>query len=222
MANRTITLTDDLRTYLVNVTLREPELYRRLRAETATLPMHGMQIAPEQGQFMALLVELIGARRALEIGTFTGYSAIWVAQALVADGKLVCCDVNEEWTAIARRYWAEAGLAHKIDLRLGPALDTLDGLLAHNAAGTFDFAFIDADKPGYPEYYERTLQLLRPGGLIAFDNALNGGRVLDLDNPENPNAAIIDRLNRRIQEDERVSMSLVPIGDGLLLVRKRG
>lgn len=222
MSNQTLALTDELHAYILNVALREPELYRRLRAETAELPRHGMQIAPEQGQFMALLAELVSTRKALEVGTFTGYSALWVAGVLPDDGKLICCDVNEEWTAIARRYWAEAGLADKIDLRLKPAMETLDELLADGAAGTFDFAFIDADKPAYPDYYERTLKLLRPGGLMTLDNALNGGRVLDLDNPENPNAAILNEMNRRIQQDERVSMSLVPIGDGLMLIRKRG
>lgn len=221
MSNRTIALTDALHAYLLDATLREPDLFRQLRQETAKLEYSGMQIAPEQGQFMGLLVELLGVRRALEIGTFTGYSALCVARALPADGRLVCCDVSEEWTTIARRYWAEAGLAERIELRLGPGLETLDQMLADKQDGTFDFAFIDADKQGYPDYYERVLRLLRPGGLMAFDNALNGGRVLDIDNPANPNAAVMDKLNRRLRDDERVTISLVPIGDGLLLARKR-
>ena len=218
MSNETIRLTDMTYQYLIDASLRESELLRRLRAETAQLERHSMQIAPEQGQFMALLVEMLGARRALEIGTFTGYSALCVAGALPADGQLVCCDVSEEWTAIARRYWAEAGLAKRIDLRLAPAMETLDALLADGQAGMFDFAFIDADKSGSDDYYERVLSLLRSGGVMAIDNALSDGRVV---NRETDNAAAIDDLNRKIQADERVSCSLVPIGDGLMLVRKR-
>jgi caffeoyl-CoA O-methyltransferase len=220
MSNRTLAITPELHDYLVSATLREPELFRRLRLETARLENHDMQIAPEQGQFMALLVELLGARQALEIGTFTGYSALCVATALPADGRLLCCDVNPEWTAIARRYWAEAGLAHKIELRLAPAMQTLDALLGSGAANTYDFAFIDADKDNYAAYYERVLQLLRPGGLVALDNALSDGRVV---NPaaEDLNARALDALNRRVQQDARVTCSLVPIADGLLLARKR-
>ncbi|MEW6198590.1 MAG: class I SAM-dependent methyltransferase [Planctomycetota bacterium] len=221
MSTQTIRLTDAIQSYLVDVTVREPEVFRRLRAETARLENRNMQIAPEQGQFMALLVELLGARRALEIGTFTGYSALWIASALPPDGRLLCCDVNDQWTRVARRYWAEAGLADRMELRLAPALDTLDGLLAGGQAGTFDFAFIDADKPNYDNYYERVLRLLRPGGLAALDNALNNGRVVDPAAHPDTHAAIHDAMNRKIRGDPRVSMSLVPIGDGLMLVRKR-
>jgi predicted O-methyltransferase YrrM len=221
MSLQTIRLTTELQRYLTDVTLREPPLWGRLRAETAGLEYANMQIAPEQGQFMTLLAQLVGARRALEIGTFTGYSALCIARALPSDGQLICCDVSEEWTAIARRYWEEAGLADRIDLRIAPAQTTLAALLADGAAGTFDFAFIDADKEGYPAYYEQTLALLRPGGLVCVDNALADGRVLDPENPDHPTARYIDQVNRTAQADERVDMSLVPIGDGLLLARKR-
>ena len=220
MSSRTLTLTDDIRNYLVQHTLREPPVGAALRAETAKLDNADMQIAPEQGQFMALLIELLGVRRALEIGTFTGYSALWIASALPAGGKLICCDVSEEWTDIARRYWKEAGVADRIDLRLGLALATLDDLLAHGAAASFDFAFIDADKENYDHYYERVLCLLRPGGLVTFDNALSAGRVV-LPAPDDDSARAIDALNRKLQHDDRVSISLVPIADGLMLARKR-
>lgn len=220
MSDRTLPLDDALLEYLRSVSLREPDLLVRLRGETASLPNAGMQISPEQGQFMALLVELVGVRRALEVGTFTGYSALCIARALPADGALVCCDVNEEWTAIAQRYWREAGLDAKIDLRLAPALETLDALLADGEAGRFDFAFVDADKGHYLDYYERCLSLLRPGGLLAVDNTLWGGAVADPADRDGDTEAI-RTLNRRIHADARVSLSLVPIGDGLTLVRKR-
>ncbi|MEW6251819.1 MAG: class I SAM-dependent methyltransferase [Planctomycetota bacterium] len=219
MSIRTLALTDATYQYILQATLREPPVFRALRAETAKLPNSNMQIAPEQGQFMALLVELLGARRALEIGTFTGYSALWIASALPIDGRLVCCDVNTEWTAIAQRFWAQAGLAERIELRLAPALETLDRFLAEHRRPRFDFAFVDADKENYDNYYERVLELLRPGGLIAFDNALAGGNVVRP--AESESAARIDALNRKIRDDPRVSASLVPIGDGLLLARKR-
>ena len=193
---------------------------RRLREETASLEEANMQIGPEQGQFMTLLVELMGAQNALEVGTFTGYSALALALGLPDDGCLVACDVSEEWTAIGRRYWEEAGVAHKIDLRLAPALETLDGLLAEGRAGTFDFAFIDADKEGYDAYYERAVKLIRTGGLIVLDNTLWEGKVAD--------PAVTDRdteairiLNRKLVGDERVTLSLLPVGDGLTLARKR-
>jgi len=221
MSTRTITLTDELYEYLQSVSLREPELLARLREETARLERANMQIAPEQGQFMALLVEVLGARRALEIGTFTGYSALVIALALPPDGLLVACDVSEEWTAIGRRYWEEAGVADKIDLRLGPALATLDELLAADGEGSFDFAFIDADKAGYDDYYERSLRLLRPGGLIAIDNVLWNGNVYDVSIVD-PDTVAIRTLNEKLRTDERVSLSLVPIGEGLTLARKRG
>ncbi len=220
MSARTIALTDKVYDYLLANSLREPPLLARLREETATMPMANMQIGPEQGQFMALLVELIGARRTLEVGTFTGYSALSVALALPADGRVVACDISEEFTAVARRYWAEAGVADKIDLRLGPAVETLDALIAEGLSGAFDFMFIDADKQGYDAYYERGLALLRPGGLIAIDNVLWNGAVADPDRQDEETRAI-RALNRKVQADERVGISLVPIGDGLMLARKR-
>jgi caffeoyl-CoA O-methyltransferase len=220
MTRRPTELTDALHAYLLANSLREPPLLARLRDETAKLPMANMQIGPEQGQFMRLLVELIGAKRTIEIGTFTGYSALSVAMALPKDGKLIACDISEDYTAIARRYWAEAGLAERIDLRLAPALKTLDGLIAKGGAGTFDFAFIDADKEGYDGYYERCLTLLRPGGLIAIDNVLWDGNVVD-DSDQSPDTRAIRALNAKMLKDDRVTISLIPIGDGLMLARKR-
>ncbi|MEZ4221101.1 MAG: class I SAM-dependent methyltransferase [Polyangiaceae bacterium] len=220
MSTRTLALDDRSYDYLLRVSSRESELLRELRKETATLPLARMQIAPEQGQFLSLLVELTGARRALEVGTFTGYSALCVAQALPADGLLVACDVSEEFTSVARRYFAKAGLGTKIDLRLAPAEQTLQALLASGAAGSFDFAFIDADKPNYDAYYELCLQLLRPGGLVAVDNALWGGDVADPSNHEVDTEAL-RALNEKLGKDPRVSVSLVPIGDGVYLARKR-
>ncbi len=220
MANRTITLSDGLYDYLLDVSLREPDVLRRLREETAKIPAAAMQIAPEQGQFMALLVELMEARNAIEVGTFTGYSSLSVALALPPGGRLVTCDVNAEWTAVARRYWAEAGVADRIELRLGPAVETLDGLVADGQAGTFDFAFIDADKAGYDAYYERILTLLRPGGLVSVDNVLWSGRVIDTAKQDADTRAI-RAFNEKIHADPRVSLSLVPIGDGLTLARKK-
>lgn len=220
MTNRTISITDELYAYLSRVTVRESPLLAKLREETSPMPGAGMQIGPDQGQFMALLVELIGARRTLEVGVFTGYSSLCVAAALPEDGKLVACDISEEYTRIARRYWKEAKLDHKIELRLGPAIATLDELIASNQKGTFDFAFIDADKEAYDAYYERALVLLRPGGLIAVDNALWGGRVAKPEYDDEDTRAI-RALNEKAAKDPRVSMSMVPIGDGLLLARKR-
>jgi caffeoyl-CoA O-methyltransferase len=220
MSRQTLNLTDRLYDYLLDVSLREPPLLARLREETAKVPMAEMQISPEQGQFMALLVELIGARRTLEVGTFTGYSALAVALALPPEGRVITCDINEEMTAIARRYWTEAGVAGKIDLRLAPAVDTLDGLLADGQAGQFDFAFIDADKTNYLAYYERTLGLLRSGGLIAVDNVLWNGAVADPKRQDDDTSAI-RAFNEALHADERVSLSLLPISDGLTLARKR-
>jgi caffeoyl-CoA O-methyltransferase len=220
MSLSTIVMTDALHRYLLDTTVSEPESLARLRAETAALPNAGMQISPEQGQLMRLLVELCGARRALEVGVFTGYSSTVVALALPADGKLVACDVSEEWTRIARRYWREAGVEDKIELHVQPAVATLDALLARGEAASFDFAFIDADKENYDAYYERCLQLLRPSGLLAVDNALWSGAVAD---PANQTASTqaIRALNRKIAGDARVTGSLLPIGDGLYLARKR-
>ncbi len=220
MANRTITLSDGLYDYLLDVSLREPDVLRRLREETAKIPAAAMQIAPEQGQFMALLVELMEARNAIEVGTFTGYSSLCVALALPPGGRLVTCDENEEWTDVARRYWADAGVADRIDLRLGPALETLDGLVADGQAGSFDFAFIDADKKTYDAYYERILTLLRPGGLVSIDNVLWNGGVIDATRQDEATRAI-RAFNEKIHADPRVSLSLVPIGDGLTLARKK-
>jgi caffeoyl-CoA O-methyltransferase len=220
MSNATLGLPDELHAYLLDVGVREPDLLRQLRAETAAMPEHDMQIAPEQGALMALLVELTGARRCLEVGTFTGYSSLSVALALPADGRLVCCDLSREWTDVARRYWAQAGVADKIELRLGPALDTLDAMVAEGLAGTFDFAFLDADKDNYPAYADRILTLLRRGGLMAIDNVFWGGEVAQ---PEVDNVSVrgIRELNRMLASDERVSLSMVPIADGLTLARKR-
>jgi predicted O-methyltransferase YrrM len=220
MSNKSIGLPDDLQAYVVRVGVREPPVLRRLRDETAKLPQHGMQIAPEQGMLLALLVELVGARRCLEIGTFTGYSSTAVALALPPDGHLVCLDVSEEWTALARRTWQEAGIADRVELRLGPAIESLDALLAEGAAGTFDFAFVDAAKDEYPAYYERVLRLLRPGGLVAFDNVFLAGRVAD-PAADDPGARAVRSLNDALHDDERVSIAVVPIADGVTLVRKR-
>ena len=220
MTRRTSHLSEELYAYLLDISLRELPVMRRLREETASMEQANMQIGPEQGQFMALLVELIGARSVLEVGTFTGYSALAMAAALPENGALVACDVSEEWTAIGRRYWEGAGVAHKIELRLAPALETLDALLAEGRAGTFDFAFIDADKEGYDAYYERALELVRLGGLIALDNTLWEGKVVD------PAATDVDTeairaINAKLALDERVTLSLIPVGDGLTLARKR-
>lgn len=199
---------------------RETALAARLREETAKLPQAGMQIGPDQAAFLALLVRSINARRCIEIGTFTGMSALAVASALPEDGRLVCCDINVEWTAIARRYWAEAGLAARIDLRLAPALETLRELLAHGGRDQYDFAFIDADKSGYDAYYEACLPLLRGGGLIALDNMLWSGRVADPDRHDTDTDAI-RALNAKIHADARVDAALLTLGDGVMLVRKR-
>jgi caffeoyl-CoA O-methyltransferase len=221
MSSKTFTLSDDLHAYLLSVSSREPEVLRRLREATLALPAARMQISVEQGQFMRLLVELMGARRTLEVGVFTGYSSLSVALSLPEDGQIVACDVSEEYTNIARRFWAEAGVAHKIDLRLGPAVDTLDALLADGAqSGTFDAAFVDADKSNYDRYYEQALQLVRPGGLIAIDNTLWSGRVAD-PSVDDEDTVALRALNQKLHADERVSLSLVPIGDGLTLARKR-
>jgi caffeoyl-CoA O-methyltransferase len=220
MSNRTLSLDNALYAYLLDASLREHPVLARLRAETARHPHVNMQIAPEQGQFMALLVRLMGARRCLEIGVFTGYSSLAVALALPAEGRIMACDVSEEYTAVARRYWAEAGVAERIELRLAPALETLDALLAAGAAGSYDFAFIDADKEAYAGYYERVLQLLRPGGLVAVDNTLWDGTVADPDD-QSADTLAIRAFNESLHRDDRVDLSLVPIGDGLTLARKR-
>jgi predicted O-methyltransferase YrrM len=220
MSTTTLAVTDAIREYLLAVTVREPPMLARLRDETQRLPDGGMQISPEQGRFMAFLVELLGVRRYLEVGVFTGYSSLSVALAMPADGRVVACDRSEEWTRVARRYWKEAGVDGKIELRIGVALETLDALLANGARGTFDFVFVDADKEAALDYYERSLELLRRGGLFAFDNALWEGRVADPAN-RSPSTVGVRALNERACNDPRVSATLVPIGDGLLLATKR-
>jgi caffeoyl-CoA O-methyltransferase len=219
MSARTLGLSDQLWRYLVEVTVREPPVLESLRLETQAMPNGGMQISPEQGRFMAFLVELIGVRRYLEVGVFTGYSSLSVALAMPPEGRVVACDRSEEWTRVARRYWQEAGVGDKVDLRIGPALDTLDALIEKGEGG-FDMAFFDADKEGSLEYYERGLALVRQGGVVAFDNTLWAGRVADpADGSEGTRA--IRALNTRASGDLRVTATLVPIGDGLLLARKR-
>lgn len=220
MSNRTLSLNEGLYDYLLTVSLREPDVLRRLRDETLRLPQRSMQIAPEQGQFMAMLVRLINAAQILEVGTFTGYSALAMALALPPGGRIVTCDISEEWTAVARRYWSEAGVADRIGLRLGPALATLDALLASGENERFDVAFIDADKENYAGYYERALALVRRGGLIIVDNVLWGGSVIE-PAKQDPDTAAIRAFNTMIHSDARVDLSLVPIGDGLTLAMKR-
>jgi predicted O-methyltransferase YrrM len=220
MSNRMLGMTDRIYDYMLGVSVHETDVQVRLRAETANMPLGGMQISPDHGQFMHLLARIIGARNCLEIGTFTGYSAICVASALPDDGRLICCDINEETTAVAQRYWAEAGLADKIDLRLGAAQETLQELLDDGGAGSFDFAFIDADKTNYATYYEQCLKLLRSGGVIAVDNVLWSGSVAD---PERhtPDTDALRAFNRQLHDDKRVDMAMLAIGDGVTLARKR-
>ncbi|MEZ0123184.1 MAG: class I SAM-dependent methyltransferase [Candidatus Reddybacter sp.] len=219
MSSKYTSLDQQLYDYILASSLRESPALAELRAETATLPMAVMQIAPEQGQFMALLVKLMGARRTIEVGVYTGYSALAVAEALPDDGLLIACDINAETTDIAQRYWQQAGVAHKIDLHLAPAVQTLQALLDEGPAGSFDFAFIDADKTGYSDYYELCLALLRPGGLIVVDNVLWGGAVLDASTDDEDTQAI-QRFNAQVCVDQRVDLSLLPIADGLSLLRK--
>ena len=213
-------LPDAVEAYVAQTLSRETALQQRLRQETAALPEAGMQIGPDQGAFLALLIRLLDAHHALEIGTFTGYSALAVAAALPDDGRLLTCDVSEEWTRIARRYWTEAGVAHKIELRLGPASETLRQTETERGAGWFDFAFIDADKPAYDAYYEACLRLVRPGGLIAIDNVLWSGAVADAANQEASTLAI-RALNLKIRDDPRVESCLLTVGDGVMLASPR-
>jgi predicted O-methyltransferase YrrM len=219
MSPRSIGLSDQLYAYLIAKAVREAEPLRRLREETAKLEQAQMQVAPEQGQLLALLVKLIGARRTLEIGTFTGYSAMAVALALPEDGRLVACEIDANCAAIAERHWRAAGVAHKIELKLAPALETLDRLLAGGARDAFDMTFIDADKENYQVYYERCLSLVRRGGLILIDNMLWNGWVADPDDRQ-PSTEAIRELTRRVHADPRVDSALVPIGDGLLIARR--
>jgi caffeoyl-CoA O-methyltransferase len=219
VSTRTLGISDTLHEYLLGALTREPPVLARLREETSKLAYAGMQISPEQGRFMQWLVGLVGARRCLEVGVFTGYSSLSVGLALPDDGRVVACDVSDEWTRVARRYWAEAGIAHKFELRLGPALTTLDALAAAGELSTFDFAFIDADKDNYRAYYERCLGLLRPGGVLAVDNALWSGKVADPTVTDKDTSAIRE-LNAHAVSDPRVSASMITIGDGLLVARK--
>jgi len=219
--NRSLSLTDELVDYIWQTGVREHPALARCRAETASMPMSIMQISPEQGAFMALLVKLIGAKRTLEIGTFTGYSALAVALALPDDGRVVACDINDAYIDRARSYWRAAGVMEKIEVRLAPAGETLSALAKEAAGKTpFDFAFIDADKTGYDVYYEACLKLVRSGGLIAVDNVLWGGQVAD---PANRTAETeaLRALNRKIRDDDRVDMCLAPLGDGIMLARRR-
>jgi caffeoyl-CoA O-methyltransferase len=220
MDEKNFTLSDELLEYMLSVSLREPDLLRKLREETATKPGAQQQIVPEQGQFMAFLIQLIGAKKTLEVGVFTGYSALSVALALPPDGRVIACDINPEVTAIARRYWKEAGVDEKITLKLAPALLTINELLAAGEGGTFDFIFIDADRMNYDIYYERSLELLRPKGLIMIDNVLWYGRVLAGDAMD-AETVEIDRLNRKLRDDDRISLSLLPMSDGITLVMKK-
>jgi len=220
VSNRTLGLDEALQAYLLDHSLREPALLAELREQTARLPEANMQIAPEQGQFMALLARIIGARRYLEVGTFTGYSALAVMLAMPAAAEATCLDISEEWTAIAQKYWIRAGLADRIHLHLAPAADTLAALVGDGWSGDYDLAFIDADKTGYADYYEHCLQLVRPGGLVLVDNVLWGGRVAD-DSDDDEDTAAIRAFNRALRDDKRVDLSLVPIADGLTIARKR-
>lgn len=220
MSRRSLTITDQIADYLLSHGARESDTARALRAETAKLPWAMMQISPEQGALMQMLVRLIGARHTLEVGTFTGYSALVVAEALPADGSVIACDVSDEWTQIGRRHWQAAGVASKIDLRLRPAVETLDALIKDGKTGHFDFAFIDADKSNYDAYYERALTLVRTGGLIGIDNTLWSGAVVDASRTDDDTVAI-RALNAKVHADRRVDIVLVPIGDGLTLARKR-
>lgn len=215
-----LNMTGALWEYIRSVTLREPEVLRRLREETARYPNSNLQISAEQGQFMGLLMHLIRARRTIEIGVYTGYSALAVALGLPEDGQVIACDINNDWTSVGRRYWREAGVEGKIDLRLGPALATLDGLIASGQAGQFDFVFIDADKTNYANYYERALVLLRPGGLIGVDNVLWYARVIDA-SFDDPDTRAIREFNRQLKDDDRIWLSMLAVRDGLTLACKK-
>jgi len=219
LSNQTLSIDDRLYQYLCAVSVNESDLLQQLREETKSVEFSNMQIAPEQGQFMSLLVKLIGAKKAIELGTYTGYSSICIAGALAEGGRLTCCDDSEKWTNVAKKYWALANLNDKISLELQPAEKTLQRLLDEGEASSFDFIFIDADKQNYSIYYEQGLRLLRKGGLMAVDNTLWSGSVADPDNNE-PGTRAIRRFNDMLKEDTRVTMSLVPIGDGLTLIIK--
>ncbi|MCI0400887.1 MAG: class I SAM-dependent methyltransferase [Gammaproteobacteria bacterium] len=220
MARKSITLTDTLHEYLISVSLRESDVLKKLRQETAKYPMAEMQIAPEQGQFMSILIQIMGATKALEVGVFTGYSSICIALALPAEGRLIACDINEEWTAVAQRYWRQAGVAEKIELVLAPGLNTMDRLLESGEGSTFDFIFIDAEKANYLGYYERSLKLLRRGGLLLVDNVLWSGRVAD-PSEQDLDTVAIRIFNEQLHQDDRIAISMLPVADGLTLAVKR-
>ena len=220
MSRNSINLTDEVYDYLKSVSLREHPTLQQLREETATHKSAMMQISPEQGQFMALLIKMLGAKRVIELGVFTGYSSLCMAMALPADGQLIACDINEDYTNIAKRYWQQANVSDKIDLRLAPGLETLEALLSDGEAGKFDFIFIDAVKEEYKEYYEHGLELIRPGGLIGIDNVLWSGSVADPANQDSDTVAIRE-FNEHLHRDQRVDISMLPVGDGLTLARKR-
>ncbi len=220
MRRKTIGLDDALYDYVLDTTLDDDDILSRLRDETATLEWGMMQIAPEQGKLMAMLARLVGARHAIEVGVFTGYSSLSVARALPEDGRLIACDVDEDWTTIARRYWEKAGVAERIDLRLAPATETLTALIDEGRSGTFDLAFIDADKANYDAYYEACLELVRPGGLVVVDNVLWGGAVID-ESDTSEDTEAIRALNAKMGGDDRVDMVMLPVGDGLSIARKR-
>jgi len=217
---RNVQLADTLYQYILDHSVREPAVLRELHEETAPMKHSGMQIGADQGQFMGLLAKLVGAKRCIEIGVFTGYSSISVALALPPDGRIIACDVSEEWTSVARKYWEKAGVASKIELRLGPAVQTLDGLLAKGEAGRFDFVFIDSDKGNYLNYYERCLKLVRAGGLMLFDNTLWSGEVANPENQKEDTVAL-RALNDALHHDDRIDVALLPVGDGVTLARKR-
>lgn len=220
MSSRATFLTEELYIYLKNVSLREPEVLQQLREVTAPFSTSAMQISPEHGQFMRLLIKLINAKRTIEAGVYTGYSALSVALSLPEDGYMLACDINEEWTTLAREFWGKAGVAHKIELRLAPAAETLQKFIDDGYESSFDFAFIDADKGGYDVYYEQCLKLIRQGGLIMLDNMLFHGLVSDVDANDNTTKAI-RAMNNKILKDERVDISLLPVGDGVTLARKK-
>jgi predicted O-methyltransferase YrrM len=215
-----VALAPGLEEYLCSVSVHESDVLHRLRAETASNPKSQMQISPEQGQFLQFLVRALGIKRSLEVGVFTGYSSLSVALAMPEDGQIVACDISEEWTSVARRYWHEAGVEHKIDLRIAPAIQTLDVLLAAGGHGSFDFVFIDADKENYRNYFDRALQLVRTGGVIAIDNVLWSGRVIDPEENDPDTIAIRD-FNRGLYNDDRVFISMLPLRDGVTLALKR-
>jgi len=219
LSTHTIDIDDRLYAYMLDISLREPDVLGRLRDETAKHPMAIMQISPEQGQFMQMLVRMLGAKNCIEVGVFTGYSSLAVALALPADGRIVACDISEDYTAVGEPFWKDAGVRDKIDLRIAPATDTLDAMIAAGETGGYDFAFIDADKPGYPEYFERCLALLRSGGVVAVDNIFMDGNAADPDTTSE-NAQAMRKFNAMLKDDARVELSLIPIGDGLTLARK--